>query len=196
MSRVTTPHIITPEIRELCRSISEYEPIFVPVIVDPKSLINECFYNVDAYVAEHGGQRILGRSIWQRANVLIEAEAHAVWKSPLGDMVDVTPHSNNETSILFLIDPQMIYDDNCIPNIRRSLTSSSLAAEFIALYNERDQIAAETPGNAYSLSTAMLRRMYEIEQIFNQRVGRNDPCPCQSGTKYKKCCGKYEIQTK
>lgn len=22
------------------------------------------------------------------------------------------------------------------------------------------------------------------------RVGRNDPCPCGSGKKYKQCCGK------
>ncbi|MHC4123979.1 MAG: SEC-C metal-binding domain-containing protein [Planctomycetota bacterium] len=22
------------------------------------------------------------------------------------------------------------------------------------------------------------------------KVGRNDPCPCGSGRKYKKCCGK------
>jgi uncharacterized protein YecA (UPF0149 family) len=21
------------------------------------------------------------------------------------------------------------------------------------------------------------------------KTGRNDPCPCQSGKKYKKCCG-------
>jgi len=23
-----------------------------------------------------------------------------------------------------------------------------------------------------------------------QKVGRNDPCPCGSGNKYKRCCGK------
>ena len=23
-----------------------------------------------------------------------------------------------------------------------------------------------------------------------QKVGRNDPCPCGSGKKYKNCCGK------
>ncbi|MDR2090324.1 MAG: SEC-C domain-containing protein [Clostridiales bacterium] len=23
-----------------------------------------------------------------------------------------------------------------------------------------------------------------------ERIGRNDPCPCGSGKKYKKCCGK------
>jgi uncharacterized protein YecA (UPF0149 family) len=24
----------------------------------------------------------------------------------------------------------------------------------------------------------------------DKRVGRNDPCPCGSGKKYKKCCGR------
>jgi preprotein translocase subunit SecA len=24
----------------------------------------------------------------------------------------------------------------------------------------------------------------------SQKVGRNDPCPCGSGKKYKKCCGR------
>ena len=23
-----------------------------------------------------------------------------------------------------------------------------------------------------------------------QKIGRNDPCPCGSGKKYKQCCGK------
>ena len=25
--------------------------------------------------------------------------------------------------------------------------------------------------------------------VTSQKVGRNDPCPCGSGKKYKKCCG-------
>ena len=24
---------------------------------------------------------------------------------------------------------------------------------------------------------------------YDRRVGRNEPCPCGSGKKYKKCCG-------
>jgi hypothetical protein len=192
MGKVTTPCIIIPQIRELCQSISEYEPVYVEVKADPRSLINECFPNVDTYVKEHGGQSVLGRCIWKRANVLIEAEAHAVWKSPSGDMVDVTPHINREPSILFLVDSKMIYDGNCIPNIRKALTSSPLVAEFINLFNERDLIAAESKESTFSLPADIVRRMFEIEQILNQRVGRNDPCPCQSGMKYKKCCGRYE----
>ena len=26
--------------------------------------------------------------------------------------------------------------------------------------------------------------------VKEHKVGRNDPCPCGSGKKYKKCCGK------
>ncbi|MBI4858984.1 MAG: DUF1186 domain-containing protein [Candidatus Riflebacteria bacterium] len=29
-----------------------------------------------------------------------------------------------------------------------------------------------------------------IQQVVSQKIGRNDPCPCGSGKKYKKCCGK------
>lgn len=25
------------------------------------------------------------------------------------------------------------------------------------------------------------------------KIGRNDPCPCGSGNKYKKCCGKLRL---
>jgi len=25
--------------------------------------------------------------------------------------------------------------------------------------------------------------------VAEEKVGRNDPCPCESGKKYKKCCG-------
>jgi preprotein translocase subunit SecA len=28
------------------------------------------------------------------------------------------------------------------------------------------------------------------KKIPEVKVGRNDPCPCGSGKKYKKCCGK------
>ena len=27
------------------------------------------------------------------------------------------------------------------------------------------------------------------EPVVQKKVGRNDPCPCGSGKKYKKCCG-------
>jgi uncharacterized protein YecA (UPF0149 family) len=32
-------------------------------------------------------------------------------------------------------------------------------------------------------------RMRDEEGSGNSQPGRNDPCPCGSGKKYKKCCG-------
>ncbi len=33
-------------------------------------------------------------------------------------------------------------------------------------------------------------RMVRPKPITSDKVGRNEPCPCGSGAKYKKCCGK------
>ena len=30
----------------------------------------------------------------------------------------------------------------------------------------------------------------KVKNAEGKNVGRNDPCPCGSGKKYKKCCGK------
>ena len=41
----------------------------------------------------------------------------------------------------------------------------------------------------------LLRQLADIKPPVTQpekqkKVGRNDPCPCGSGKKYKRCCGK------
>ncbi len=37
---------------------------------------------------------------------------------------------------------------------------------------------------------AITREWRESKIIRREKVGRNDPCPCGSGKKHKKCCGK------
>jgi len=34
------------------------------------------------------------------------------------------------------------------------------------------------------------KKMPEIVTAAPKKIGRNDPCPCGSGKKYKKCCGR------
>jgi hypothetical protein len=48
------------------------------------------------------------------------------------------------------------------------------------------QTPAEMRGNNPGLMPAKIETFRREEP----RVGRNDPCPCGSGKKYKKCCGK------
>ena len=39
-----------------------------------------------------------------------------------------------------------------------------------------------------------IAKRYKSDNIFHReaKIGRNDPCPCGSGKKYKKCCGRNE----
>ncbi len=36
-------------------------------------------------------------------------------------------------------------------------------------------------------------REFEPDPTSSHAVGRNDPCPCGSGKKYKRCCGRAEM---
>lgn len=45
-------------------------------------------------------------------------------------------------------------------------------------------------GTAMRMLNGMGNLMRRVEECKPGKVGRNDPCPCGSGLKYKKCCGK------
>lgn len=47
-------------------------------------------------------------------------------------------------------------------------------------------VDAEKPEDISDLD---LLRTPKAPVTVEQRVGRNDPCPCGSGKKYKRCCG-------
>ena len=51
---------------------------------------------------------------------------------------------------------------------------------------KREQVAKETGAAGAADGSEQKRPVRKTEA---QKVGRNDPCPCGSGKKYKKCCG-------
>ena len=75
------------------------------------------------------------------------------------------------------------------PNIRKSLQTGEMDIE-----DFRKQILTmELPSEAMRFD--LLKQLAEIKPSTPQpgkqkKVGRNDPCPCGSGKKYKRCCGK------
>ncbi len=60
------------------------------------------------------------------------------------------------------------------------ITNEEEMQEFIALYNM--QQLAKLKRDKRKTGTKTKSKKY--------KVGRNDPCPCGSGKKYKKCCGR------
>ncbi|RXM02456.1 hypothetical protein EO238_29585, partial [Citrobacter sp. AAK_AS5] len=47
-----------------------------------------------------------------------------------------------------------------------------------------------TPAEVLEDGQGILPGKVETFRREEPRIGRNDPCPCGSGKKYKKCCGR------
>lgn len=71
------------------------------------------------------------------------------------------------------------------PNITAALKSGEVDIEKY----RKEILMSELPEK---VKMDMLRQLSQIEgkNTTQKKVGRNDPCPCGSGKKYKKCCGK------
>ena len=77
---------------------------------------------------------------------------------------------------------------------RRDSASSrekTIGDVFASMMNQNRMAAGVRPIASASLATPVSRpRVPANAMPGGTVVGRNDPCPCGSGKKYKKCCGR------
>ena len=140
------PLEISAKISEFCSTISSSKPLYIPVIPEDYSVAGNCYYNVMKKVSYDGGSMQYGWAIWEWPDVMLEGEFHAVWISPQGNLIDITP--NIENKILLLPDNSISYDFNLrkkIPNKRKIITSNSTLKHIIELIGKRE--ICEIDGN-------------------------------------------------
>jgi len=77
--------------------------------------------------------------------------------------------------------------DEMISNIRRDTVREILTYQ-PKLQIKREMVAKIT-GASHGGSDTPVKKA-PVKKTAAEKVGRNDPCPCGSGLKYKKCCGK------
>ena len=122
------------------------------------------------------------------------------------DMFDEMIESIREDTVkMMLVMPKKVYEvkkrQEAIEAAKRMALKQAQAAHQVVLNNgedeepkespieialKREQVAqpTETSGDGTDTANKTIRK--------GKKVGRNDPCPCGSGKKYKKCCGKDE----
>ena len=206
MPRTFVPSVTEPVIA-LCRRIHpSNSPDYVIVKPEPGMKQVDCFLNVRKKVEAKGGRIQYGWAIWQCGQYYLEAEHHAVYEPPTGPpWVDITPPLLPTIDrILFLPDDTAVYGfntDQLRDNMRMPLVSDSRVQEFCGLSSERTAILNSVPGfgqvvlegeRAARMTYIERRRaaiMSELQQDYERKIGRNEPCPCNSGKKYKKCHG-------
>lgn len=188
MALLTTPAAITDEVRSFCSCIEpEAEPAYISVRPILGAPFNDCYPLADGHVARHGGSAVHGWAIWYEAGVFIEAEFHAVWEAPSGERIDLSPKADGETTILFLPSARR-FEGEFIPNVRRPLVDSAENRGRMAAGGRMDRLKRKYWAQI-TAETAVAAPVIVESVIGTPRVGRNDPCPCGSGKKVKKCCG-------
>ena len=112
----------------------------MPITPQPGCEVVRCHLNVKAVVAERGGGEETGWSMWNLADLWLEADPHAVWVTPDGERIDVTPDPHGETRRLFLPDSEIKFEGYPIRKQYHPLRSGSEIERAIALNTEAESI--------------------------------------------------------
>ena len=135
------PEAIDEATLAFCATISPHAPFYVPVSPSPHGKVAYCFDNSVEQARLHGGSAAYGWAIWHWPGRWFEAEHHAVWRKPSGDYLDVTPQAGDPPRILFLPDPDAVYDPSTFrANVMAPDAGNPLAAEYIDLVKLRSAI--------------------------------------------------------
>ena len=191
---LTTPKIVTNDIVRFCSEIdSTSSPAFVPVIPVGNVRHGYCLTDVPSYAEKNGGNVQFGWIIWECVKVALEAEFHACWRNCENELVDIVSKPDNEEIILFLPDNKRIYELKPVCSRQKALIDNDYTKRWLMTGKKKYEIGAKNFKNdevdAVAAEAEFEKWLCSLPPGF-PKIGRNDPCPCGSGEKYKICCGR------
>jgi hypothetical protein len=168
---LTTPAEIGLAVAQLRERFALGEAIWVPVRSRRDSVRQDCFKDVERQVAENGGEIIYGWQIWEWPRMMIEGEFHAVWRSPGGEIIDITIKPDGEERILFIPDPTRVYSGRQLDNIRLALWDYHLVHEYIAVLQQQYKMLDENRiSEVQSLATDEYMRIESRREAIVSRL--------------------------
>lgn len=143
---------------------------------------------------------VTGWSLWEWPGVLAEAIHHAVWQSPDGTLIDVTPTRGHYKRVLFSSDSAATFDRTLShrrPNRMRELSNDPAVMALVAAANglfqylgelSQGQIEAARSGKDSTFDALSGTHLSALHQVYNARLRPTDRCICGSGRKFFRCC--------
>ena len=101
----------------------------------------------------------------------------------LKEFVGLNAYAQRDPVAIYRLEGADIFDQ-MVDDIKESTVKQILAVIPRPEVTSRVEVAKPTSENLGGSSTR--------KPATSKKVGRNDPCPCGSGKKYKKCCGLHE----
>lgn len=130
------PREITPSVSDFARKILDTPDINLEwVHYSPlkDAEISSCFPTVARHIAAKRGEMVYGWAFSEWPGVWLEAEFHAVWRSPKGNLRDLTPRPiPGWKRTLFLHDPARRYEGRQVQSRIRPLVNDKSVDGLIA----------------------------------------------------------------
>ncbi len=195
------PNPADPAVKTILRKLnSKADPVVVDVETVAGAEVNDCIATVDRHVERVGGERVLGWQLWMGA-YLIEAEFHAVWKNPAGELKDISKKKNGVSKIVFVPDATLRYKGKQIDNVRINLTNSTAVYDLIEvcrakfrLFNRGKRSTLYGEDFLSSLTKEQRQNVTKVElfrgmlvAFLNAGGNEDSECFCHSGKKYRNC---------
>ena len=144
----------------------------------------ECFPIVDEQIKAEGGTMVTGWALWEWPGVFIEAEFHAVWRSPDNSLVDLTPNRILPSEIAFLPDPTKKYEGRQIDNVRKPLVKDNDLTRFLFIFRRQFEILNKgelafqhgpisLPANALKELQSLQQEGAKLERRLQNRYSKN-----------------------
>ena len=160
--------------------------------LDPQQVIDELYNRamkiLDAREAEYGPQIMR-----ELERVVLLKNVDRLWMDHIDAMEDLKrgiglrSYAQHDPVVEYRIEGFEMFDE-MVNEIRTDTARMILTVRIRSAQEapKREQVAkpAESAGDGTDVKRPVVRK--------HAKVGRNDPCPCGSGLKYKKCCGRNE----
>ncbi len=137
-------------------------------------------------------EEVFGDDLKELERVILLKVVDTKWMDHIDDMdqlkngIGLNAYAQRDPIIEYRIVGSEMYDE-MLDNIDEDTVKFFFGAKRAENSLEREQVANPTTasgGNDDSIKKAPV--------VKKDKIGRNDPCPCGSGKKYKKCCGLNE----
>jgi len=156
---------------------------------DIAKTLKEKAHEVYAEREEAIGQ--LGLDMREVEHVILLGNVDRQWMAHIDDMdqlrdgIGLRAFANRNPIQEYQIEGYAMFDE-MVHRIRESTVRQMFRARFVGR-QERQEVARPQETNLEQAKNAGGKA---APKRVDKRVGRNDPCPCGSGKKYKNCCGR------
>ena len=115
---------------------------------------------------------------------------HLETMDELKEYIGLNSYAQRDPVAMYRIQGAELFDQ-MVDDIKEDTVRQILTVAPRPQATERVQVAKPTSEGFGGEKSSIVRK-----PAVSKKVGRNDPCPCGSGKKYKKCCGINEVADK